>query len=117
MLELIAEASKALSSWPVVNGFFIIVITFLALMMVRRGERERKNGGASNMEIPMYLMGGPVHDAMGALHDIAEECRTTNTILRDICRSVDDFNKGQSLTHKLLEDLRNERELRPVRRG
>jgi len=84
-------------------------------MMMRRGEKERKNGGSSSMEIPMFLMGGPVHDAMGALHDMAEESRTTNAILRDICKGLDDSNRNMIHTHRLLENILNDNALRPAR--
>lgn len=116
MSELVAEVAKVLQPWPIAEGFFVIVISFLSFMAMRRGERERKNGGASSMEIPMFLMGGPVHDAMGALHDIAEEARMTNTLLRSIIKGLDDSNRNMIQTHKLLEDLRNQTEMRPARR-
>ncbi len=115
MSELVTEASRVLSSWPVVNGFFIIVITFSAIWMNRRGERERKNNGSSNMEIPMFLMGGPVHDVIGAIHDIAEESRTQNAILRDIANGLHESNRNMVRTHGLLENIHNVLEMRPAR--
>lgn len=107
------KASSALQSWPVVNGFFIIVISFLAFMAIRKGEKDKKFGDGS--EIPVYLVGRSAHDAMNAIHDAAEESKTTNAILRDIAKSMVDFNRGQEHTHKLLESIMNNQEMREPR--
>lgn len=108
MLDQVNEASKALASWPVVQAFFLIVIAFLGIMAKRWGERARNNV----VEIPSYLMSGPVHDAMGALHDIAEECRTTNSKLGQMIHGVSEIAKEQRQQTQLLEFIRNNQEMR-----
>lgn len=117
MLDL-SDASKILQSWPVVNGFFIIVISFLALMSIRKGEKDRKFGDGN--EVPVYLVGRPAHDMMNAIRDMDEASRKTNAILADISREIVAFNRGQDLTHELLENIRNNQEMRDpakVKRG
>lgn len=112
------KASNALQSWPVVNGFFIIVISFLAFMAIRKGEKDRKFGDGN--EVPVYLVGRPAHDMMNAIRDMDESGRKTNAILADICREIVAFNRGQVLTHELLENIRNNQEMRDpmkVKRG
>lgn len=114
----LSEASKVLQSWPVVNGFFIIVISFLTIMAIRKGEKDRKLGTGS--EVPVYLVGRPAHDMMNAIRDMDEASRKTNAILSDIAREITAFNRGQTLTHELLGDIRNNQELRDpvkVKRG
>jgi hypothetical protein len=112
MSDLQARAAEALSAWPIANAFFVIVITFLSLWMMKRGEKDRKEGGG-NMEIPMYLMGGPVHDAIGAIHDIAEESRATTVLLRGIADGLGEANRNMVKTHMLLEAIYNAQEMRP----
>lgn len=104
------KASSALQSWPVVNGFFIIVISFLAFMAIRKGEKDKKFGDGS--EIPVYLVGRSAHEAMNAIRDAAEESKTTNAILRDIAKGMTDFNRGQKYTHELLTTVINNQEMR-----
>jgi len=107
MSDLINETLRVLAPWPVAQGFFIIVIAFMGFMAIRRGDRDRRAGVSQrNVEMPMYLMGGPVHDAIGAIHDIAEESRKISTMLKNI-------DEGQSYTHKLLEAILRNQELRP----
>lgn len=115
----LSEASKVLQSWPVVNGFFIIVISFLTIMAIRKGEKDRKFGNG-NGEVPVYLVGRPAHDMMNAIRDMDEASRKTNAILSDISREIVAFNRGQVLTHELLENIRNNQEMRDpvkVKRG
>jgi hypothetical protein len=110
----LSEASKVLQSWPVVNGFFIIVISFLTIMAIRKGEKDRKLGEGS--EVPVYLVGRPAHDMMNAIQNMEGESRKTNANLADIIREFSAFNRGQGLTHELLQDIRNNQELRdPVK--
>jgi hypothetical protein len=99
MLEMVAETSKALSSWPIANAFFMIVIAFGALLAWRRGEKDRKGG--HSIEFPAYLMSGPVHDAMGAQYDMVSELKEINGHLS----RLGDEARQQT---QLLENIRNE---------
>jgi hypothetical protein len=80
----ITEAAKGLQQWPVVEGFFIIVIAFLGLLTYRRGEKDRKSMGPAAIEIPLFLLSGPLADAIGAVHDISEQSRVQNELLRQL---------------------------------
>jgi hypothetical protein len=113
MSELVAKASDALSPFgPVVQAFFIVMIAFVSFMAMRRGEKDRKDGLAS-VEVPMFLMGGPVSDAIGAIHDIAEESRATTMLLRGIADGLGEANRNMVKTHMLLEAIYNAQEMRP----
>lgn len=87
MSEII-EAAKFLSGWPVAEGFFIIVIAFLGIMTYRRADRDRKTYGPSALEIPLYLVSGPLHDAMMSVHEISEQSRTQNELIRQLIQEV-----------------------------
>lgn len=112
----ITKAAEALSQWPVVNGFFIIVITFLGLVAWRRGEKENKN--TNGVGLPTYLM---AHDAAKALNILAEDSRErielqkkTNALLEDLAKTAAHFDLGQIHTHRLLNAIRNEYQMRPT---
>jgi hypothetical protein len=83
MSEIIERAVKVLAQWPTAEGFFIIVIAFLGLMTIRRADRDRKAGPPA-IEIPMFLMSGPLHDVMGAVHEISEQSRIQNELMKQM---------------------------------
>jgi acyl-CoA synthetase (NDP forming) len=96
---------------PFAEGFFVIVITFLGLIAWRRGEKSAKE-----MSVPTYLM---VHDAAKAMSSIAEAnqeiitlLEKNNAVLQDIAKSSARIDLGQVHTHRLLNALRNEQQLR-----
>lgn len=95
MSEAIDLAFKSLAQWPMVQGFFLIVITFLGLAAMRRGEKDR-HFNTNNIEIPVYLMTGPVHDAMGEIRSILEECKKTNDLLKRHSHLLENLNKFKS---------------------
>jgi hypothetical protein len=98
-----ATDPSILAKWPIAEGFFVIVITFLGIAAWRRGERDSKGiPNVSAMDMPAYLQA----------HDANEERRKTNTILIDIAKGVSEFNQGQRFTHELLTEIRNNQEMR-----
>lgn len=99
------------------DAFFVIVITFLGFIAWRRGEKESKIKLGDDVSMPTYLM---AHDAAKAIAGIEEETRKANANMADLLREVAAFNRGQSLTHELLQDIRNNQEMRDTvkaRRG
>lgn len=88
------DALKALSQWPIVQGFFVIVITFLGIIAYRRGERDRRNLGPTAVEIPLFILNGPLAEAIGAVHDISEQSRTSNDLLRQL---IDELRRQNEL--------------------
>lgn len=92
MSEII-EAVKVLAQWPFVEGFFIIVISFLGIMTYKRGEKDRRTLGPAAIEIPLFLMSGPLADAIGAVHDLSEQSRRTNDLLENLINEVREQNR------------------------
>jgi hypothetical protein len=99
-----ATDPSILAKWPIAEGFFVIVITFLGVAAWRRGERDSKgmSNNVSAMDMPTYLQA----------HDANEERRKTNAILADIAKNVTEFNQGQRHTHTLLNQVINNQEMR-----
>jgi hypothetical protein len=86
-------------------------------MALVRGNREKNgNGGSGHSNIPPWVLMGPGHDAIGAIHDLAEQSRSANEILRTIAHE----ERQQT---QLLEDILNNQIARgdinppPVRRN
>lgn len=115
-LPTISDAANAIGKVsPFAEAFFVIVIAFLGLVAWRRGEREGKNR-SDTIGLPTYLM---AHDAAKAVTIIAQTSEhrialheKTNAVLEDIAKTLTHIDAGQIHTHRLLNALRNEHQLR-----
>jgi hypothetical protein len=105
-----AEALKALGAFPVVQAAVAILVILAGVWMVLRGNRDKKP--ATQETIPQWLLMGPAHDAMGAIHDMAEQSRVTNHILERQETLLKEVAKEQREQTQLLEMIRNESRLR-----
>ncbi len=101
-----AEALKSLGPFVVVQAAVAILVILAGVWMVFRGGRDTKKPANGN-GIPSWILYGPVHDAMGAHHDIAEQSRETNRILGRIEVLWREHIKEQREQTMLLEDIRN----------
>jgi len=93
MSEIIDAAGKALGHWPVVEAFFVIVISFLGVVTYRRGEKDRRSLGSAALEIPLFFLSGPLADTMNAVHNLSEQSRRTNDLLEQLIREVREQNR------------------------
>lgn len=115
-LSVLEAAGNAIGKVsPFAEAFFVIVIAFLGIMAWRRGEREGKNRPDA-IGLPTYLM---AHDAAKAVTIIAQTSEErialhekTNAVLEDIAKTLTHMDMGQIHTHRLLNAMRNERQLR-----
>lgn len=103
-----ASATSALSRWPIVDAFFIIVITFLGVAAWRRGEKDSKSAHGGPADVSTMLI---QHDAAKAVGSIEREVETQTGILRDIAKSVMAANVGQEHSHRLLTAILTNQEL------
>jgi hypothetical protein len=104
------EALKALGAFPLVQAALALMIVGGGLYALLRGARE-KNGNHPSA-IPQWLMMGPAHDAMSALHHSAEQSRKQNDLLErqnDLLEKI--VEESRQITG-LLELIRNESRLR-----
>ncbi|MGB5902548.1 MAG: hypothetical protein WBH00_06810 [Xanthobacteraceae bacterium] len=62
--------------------------------------------------VPQWLMIGPMHDMIGAVHDVAEQSRRTNDLLREIKDVMGDTLRETQHARQTLELIRNESRMR-----
>lgn len=93
-------------------------IVFVGCFMAYRGfvDNAKKHAASDNAPthdgpIPIWLMMGPMHDALQSIHEIAECNRTQTTILRDMDKTLERLDQGQKYTHYVLENLLRNQEL------
>ena len=55
---------------------------------------------------------GPMHDMIGAVHDVAEQSRRTNDLLREIKDGQGDILRETQHARQTLELIRNESRMR-----
>jgi hypothetical protein len=106
-----AEALKSLGAFPVVQAAVAIIIILVGILAFLRGGRDRKNSDAIPT-IPPWLMMGPAHDAIGAIHDMAEQSRQQTKMLERIESVTSDLLKETHNNTSVLEMIRNESRLR-----
>lgn len=111
MLEIASKAFDSLAAFPVIQGAIAIVIVFAGIAFARKGEKDRKNGGSGsgNVEVPAFIMGGPVHDALTEVRVIAEQGRVTNKLLEAVNHKLEAIDRGQLYVVQLLEELNNDK--------
>jgi len=103
-----AEAFKALGPFVLVQSAVALLILGGGVYALFRGTKDKPAPAAINGSgIPAWTMMGPVHDAIGAVHDLAEQSRATNHILERIEGETKAIAKEQREQTILLEDIRN----------
>jgi hypothetical protein len=118
MYDLINEAIKVLAPWPLAQMIMISLVAGLGIVMMRKSDRDRKNSDDGKIEPPpLWSMMGPVHEAIQAIHDMAEESRKANATHREIFDTISDIHKTQIYIMQILEDIRNDKGLTPPNTG
>lgn len=108
-----SKALEALGAFPIVQAAVAILVVLAGIYLMRRGEKDKK---PSSIEpVPQWLMMGPAHDAIGAVHDIAEQGRVQIHILERIETVLKDGAKEQRVQTQLLEQIANENIINPRR--
>lgn len=98
------KALEALGPFPILQGIVGILVVLACIYAALRAARD-KDRKPDQQQIPQWLMMGPLHDMMEAVHDVAEESRRANELLRE--------SKDAILACKTtLELIRNESRLR-----
>lgn len=110
MFEFLAEAFKALSAYPIIQGAIALLVLLVGIHVMRRGESDRKNGnngsnGNGAPAIPGWAMMGPIADAISAIHEMNEQSRAQVKLLERI-------EEAQQANKVTLEMIRNESRLR-----
>lgn len=83
MFDPVESISKTLGPWPIAQFGFVVLIAAASIFAIKRGDKDRKTNGGI-VEIPVYLVTGPVHDAIMAIHSMAEQIRIQTQLLEEI---------------------------------
>lgn len=105
MYELLTKVFEALGPWPIVQFAAALLIGIFGLRAMSRGDRDRKPSTGNSNGQPTWSLYGPVHDAMGAVHEMNEQSRKQIDIL-------DRIDTGVQACKTTLELIRNESRLR-----
>lgn len=62
--------------------------------------------------VPQWIMMGPMHDMMQSVHEVAEEARRTNDLLREVKDLLGDNVRETQHARQTLELIRNESRMR-----
>lgn len=83
MSEQVANASHALSDWPLWNALFLVAVAFAGIYLRYLGQRDKK-AGMTGSEMQTYML---LHDAV---RDISE-----------IKRLLEDMRNSQQLRYTM----------------
>ncbi len=102
------EALKALGPFTLVQAALAVMIVMGGYFALVRGTKDKTgNGSGYSSTYPPWVMMGPGHDAIRAIHDIAEQGRHRNVLLERIDDKAEALVKEQREQTQLLEDIRN----------
>jgi hypothetical protein len=93
------KAFDALGQFPLVQGAVGLLILLGGVYLIFRASKDR---ATPREQIPPWLMMGPLHDMMAAVHDIAEESRRANELLKEVrdalmaCKSTLELIRNES---------------------
>lgn len=109
MESINGKAFEALGPYPIVQATVAVLILSIALLLVWRASRDK---APPREPVPQWLMMGPLHDMMMSVHEVAEETRRTNDLLRDIKDVMSDLLRQTEMNKATLEAVRNESRMR-----
>jgi hypothetical protein len=107
---LTKPAFDAFSAFPIIQVVVSAMILLAGVYVMTRGSRD--NASKPPEMIPQWILIGPLHDMMGAVHDVAEETRRTNELLRDVKDIMGDLLRQSEMNKATLEAIRNESRMR-----
>lgn len=106
------KAFAALGAYPIIQSAVAITILLGALYLVIRATRDKPPPLPAHDPVPQWLMIGPMHDMIGAVHDVAEQSRRTNDLLKDSNNIMGDMLTEFRAARQTLEMIRNESRMR-----
>ncbi len=112
VIVLLDDMVKRPGLWPIVEIIILAMFLTAAVYIMKWANRDRKAHG-SMVEVPNFILSGPLHDAMETIDEIAEEARKATAAVRDVKTDLDAIDRGQHYTHQLLEAVLRNQELAP----
>lgn len=107
---LAKPAFDAVNGFPIIQAALGILIVLVGVYFMTRGQRD--NASKPPELIPSWLMMGPLHDMMQSVHELAEEARRTNDLLKDSNDILGDVLTEFRTARQTLEMIRNESRMR-----
>ena len=106
------KAFAALGAYPIIQSAVAITILLGALYLVMRAARDKPPPLPPREPVPQWIMMGPMHDMMQSVHEVAEEARRTNDLLREVKDLLGDNLRETQHARQTLELIRNESRMR-----
>lgn len=98
----------------IVLGFGVFVVSWTWIS----GKRPASSSDIVPSIAPSWSVLGPVHETMEAIHELVAQNRalielhkTNGAVLRDIDKTISGIDRGQTHTHRLLENIERNQEL------
>lgn len=107
---LTKPAFDAISAFPIIQVVVSAMILLAGVYVMTRGSRD--NASKPPELIPQWQLMGPFHDMMQSVHEVAEETRRTNDLLKDSNDLMGDVLNEFRTARQTLELIRNESRLR-----
>lgn len=110
MEGLAKSAFDSFNAFPIIQVAVAAAVFYAIWAAATRGQRD--NAAKPPELIPQWLMIGPLHDMMQSVHEVAEEARRTNDLLKDNNDILGDVLTEFRTARQTLELIRNESRLR-----
>jgi hypothetical protein len=108
LAKLVLDAS---ASFPIfIQAAFVGLILLGGIYMMTRGNQD--NATKPPELIPQWILIGPLHDMMQSVHEVAEEARRSNDLLREFKDLQNDILREMQHARQTLELIRNESRMR-----
>lgn len=104
------SAFDSFNAFPIIQVAVAAAVFYAIWAAATRGSRD--NASKPPELIPQWLMIGPLHDMMQSVHEVAEEARRTNDLLKDSNDILSDVLTEFRTARQTLELIRNESRLR-----
>ena len=110
MEGLAKSAFDSFNAFPIIQVAVAAAVFYAIWAAATRGSRD--NAAKPPELIPQWLMIGPLHDMMQSVHEVAEEARRTNDLLREVRDGQGDILRETQHARQTLELIRNESRMR-----
>lgn len=109
-MEAVAKSAfDTFGAFPIIQVAVAAAVFYAIWAAATRGQRD---SAPKPEPVPQWIMIGPLHDMIGAVHDVAEEARRTNELLKECRDALGDALREIQNARQTLEMIRNESRMR-----
>lgn len=110
-METVAKSAfDSFNAFPIIQVAVAAAVFYAIWAAATRGSRD--NAAKPPEPIPQWILIGPLHDMMQSVHEVAEQGRRTNELLREVKDANGDLLRELQHARQTLELIRNESRLR-----